>query len=48
MPRNLLDVNVLIALLDLAVQRQGRLVTLDRNIPLPTVHGATAAHMLVL
>jgi toxin-antitoxin system PIN domain toxin len=43
-PRQLTD----IYLLGLAVQKQGRLVTLDRNIPLQTVRGATPAHMLVL
>ena len=35
-------------LLSLVVHRQGRFVTLDRNIPLAAVPGATARHLAVI
>lgn len=35
-------------LLALAVEREGRLVTFDRAVPLAAVAGATAEHLLVL
>ena len=35
-------------LLALAVKRDGALITLDQNILLHAVHGATAAHLRVL
>lgn len=35
-------------LLALAVRMDGRLVTLDRRISLPVVHGATESHLHVI
>jgi toxin-antitoxin system PIN domain toxin len=35
-------------LLALAVAQGGRLVTLDRAVPLPAVHGAKARHLVVI
>lgn len=35
-------------LLALAVEQGGRLVTLDRAVPLPAVHGAKARHLVVI
>ena len=43
-PRQLTDVY----LLALAVSRGGRFVTFDRAVPVSAVHGATAAHVVVL
>ena len=43
-PRQLTD----IYLLALAVNRGGKLVTLDERIPLSAVHGARAEHLLVI
>lgn len=43
-PRQLTD----LYLLALAVKNQGRLVTFDARIPLSTVHGAKAKHLVTL